>query len=186
MRESVFAFMNSGINPLSSEKLALYLESNLTVIAMWNNKVCNHCDLDLFTMWKMPYFYVNYNDVIIAATNVGVDTEFDERYNIRTEIEDPQYRLFVHNVPTPFVNTENLPILEWIKQVTGFIPQKESVLVLSDHNYGSLKTKYSDRNILLLFCKPSSASCMNLISGYLTAANIFRVSSLVTFDLGCA
>lgn len=167
--------MCSGINSLSEEKLNEYIESNLTVIAMWNNKKCRNCDLELFTLWKMPYSYVEYSEVIIAATNVGVNKTFDEMYQIKENVESPQYRLFVHGVSTPYVNRENLPTYEWIKSVTGYTPRKEYIFPLTDHNYGHLKTKYSDRNILILFCKPANPDCLNLISGYLTDAVLFRV-----------
>ena len=176
--------MCSGINTLNEEKLNYYIESNLTVVAMWNNKKCRNCDLELFTLWKMPYSYVEYSDVIIAATNVGANKTFDELYQIKENIESPQYRLFVHGVSTPFVNRENLPTLEWIKRVTGYTPRKEFIFSLTDHNFGHLKTKYSDRNILILFCKPSNPDCLNLMTGYLTDAVLFRVrASLPSFAL---
>lgn len=168
--------MCSGINSLSEEKLNEYIHSNLTIIAMWNNKKCRNCDLELFTLWKMPYSYVEYSNVIIAATNVGVNRTFDELYQIKEDVERPQYRLFVHGVSSPYVNRENLPTYEWIKGVTGYTPRKEYIFPLTDHNYGHLKTKYSDRNVLILFCKPSNPDCLNLMSGYLTDAVLFRVS----------
>lgn len=176
--------MFSGINSLSEEKLNEYIQSNLTIIAMWNNKKCRSCDLELFTLWKMPYSYVEYSNVIVAATNVGVNKTFDELYQIKEDVESPQYRLFVHGVSSPYVNRENLPTYEWIKSVTGYTPRKEYIFPLTDHNYGHLKTKYSDRNILILFCKPSNPDCLNLISGYLTDAVLFRVS-LRHFRLPC-
>lgn len=122
----------------------------------------------------MPYSYVEYSNVIVAATNVGVNKTFDELYQIKEDVESPQYRLFVHGVSSPYVNRENLPTYEWIKSVTGYTPRKEYIFPLTDHNYGHLKTKYSDRNILILFCKPSNPDCLNLISGYLTDAVLFR------------
>ena len=52
-------------------------------------------------------------------------------------------------------------------------------MALSDHNYGKLATKYADRNILLLFCKPSDSKCQKIIAGYLVAADVFRVFFLI-------
>lgn len=65
--------------------------------------------------------------------------------------------------------------MEWIKDVTGYTPRKESVMSVNDHNYGLLKTKYSNRNVMTLFCKPSSIECQKIIAGYLVAADVFRV-----------
>ena len=65
--------------------------------------------------------------------------------------------------------------MEWIKDITGYIPRKESIMALNDHNYGKLATKYADRNILILFCKPSDPKCQKIIAGYLVAADVFRV-----------
>lgn len=60
----------------------------------------------------------------------------------------------------------------------GFVPRKESVMALNNHNYAFLKTKYSTRNILYLFCKPSEPKCQKIIAGYLVAADVFRVRLL--------
>lgn len=71
--------------------------------------------------------------------------------------------------------------MEWIKDITGYIPRKESIMALNDHNYGKLATKYADRNILILFCKPSDPKCQKIIAGYLVAADVFRVFFLFVF-----
>lgn len=60
----------------------------------------------------------------------------------------------------------------------GFVPRKESVMALNNHNYAFLKTKYSTSNILYLFCKPSEPKCQKIIAGYLVAADVFRVRLL--------
>lgn len=57
-------FYYRGINPLNTEKLDEYLKANLTVIAMWSNKECTTCDLEIFTMYKMIYWYQDYEKVL--------------------------------------------------------------------------------------------------------------------------
>ena len=52
-----------GINPLTSESLEEYLKQNLTVVAMWSNKDCLNCDLEVYTMYKMVYTFSDYDDV---------------------------------------------------------------------------------------------------------------------------
>lgn len=68
--------------------------------------------------------------------------------------------------------------------MTGYSPRKEYVLFLNDHNFGQLKTKFNGRHILMLFCKASSSKCQNLVTGYLTAAYVFRV--IICFLVHCS
>ena len=59
--------MCSGVNPLTNEKLDSYLSSNLTVIAMWSNKDCADCDLELYTLFKMVYSYSDKEEVVASS-----------------------------------------------------------------------------------------------------------------------
>ena len=61
-------FYNSGINPLNSDKLEEYLKANLTVIAMWSNKECMSCDVEIFSMYKMIYTYQDHEDVKMESS----------------------------------------------------------------------------------------------------------------------
>ena len=56
-------FDSRGINPLTSESLEEYLKQNLTVVAMWSNKDCLNCDLEVYTMYKMVYTFSDYDNV---------------------------------------------------------------------------------------------------------------------------
>lgn len=62
----VSCFMGRGVNPLTDEKLNSYLSSNLTVIAMWSNKDCVDCDVELYTLFKMVYSFSDKEEVVVS------------------------------------------------------------------------------------------------------------------------
>ena len=51
---------------LTSESLNEYLQKNLTVVAMWSNPDCLHCDLEIYTMYKMVYSFMDYDNVVFV------------------------------------------------------------------------------------------------------------------------
>lgn len=174
-------FDSRGINQLTSESLEEYLKQNLTVVAMWSNKDCLNCDLEVYTMYKMVYTFSDYDNIIFAASNCGVDEAFENKYQIAPRLETPQYRVFLRGYHIPVAKNVNIPTEEWIKELTGYSPKREAVFLLSDKSYPALKEKFNNRNILLLFCKPASVKCQNLIAGYLMAADIFKTTPNALF-----
>ena len=42
------------------------MQQNLTVVAMWSNPECLHCDLEIYTMYKMVYLFMDYENVVLV------------------------------------------------------------------------------------------------------------------------